>query len=374
MLLVALAGRLPAEVTARVQATGLGLMVQGDRAQGFEQAKKAALRQAVEEGLGTLITSQTRVQNFALLEDEILSRTEGFVSHFAVLEHGPLDAQTYQVKIDAVVQLADLHLELEALDLLIESAGNPYILCLGKERYISMEGGADRGLVGTALIGLLKKTSQRFNIAAALPEGELQPSPADLGQAAALGQQQGADIVVRGEAVLQPAQGIKVPFSSSSLEELGLHSVAAQLRVEALWVDTGEIFASLVQVEKAADTTPQAAADKAIRRGVERLGKELVERLAADWREKVYSGRLIRLVVEGEGPALRAFERDFPLQISGVEKLYPRGFDQGVGVYEARVKDTGFALARQLTAKGLGQMDIAILQVSLNSLRLHLSN
>jgi len=376
-LSLSLTSSLQAEATRRVQASGLGLVLEGDLSSGFEQAQKAAMRQAVEEAMGVLITSRTKVRNFAVIEDDILSQTEGYIRSFEVVEHGPVDSTTYQVTIDAVVSLGDLHRRLDALELLIEEAGNPHILCVGGERLV-VDGQTQQagwGAVATELRGALEKASARFHVVAPLDDGgELQEEAFDdLGHLADLGQQLGADIVVRGEAVVAPATGIKIPFSSGSLEEVGIKSGVADLRVEALWTDTGEIFAALTGVEKAAAATLQAAADKAIGTGIERLAGELVARLADDWREKVYSGRLLRLVVQGSREQLGVFERLFPICVGGVEKLYPRRYRSGVGVYDARSRDTGFQVARELSAKEVGDFDIEILQASLNSLQLQLS-
>ena len=57
-----------ADVTQRVRSTGIAVVQHGDLPAAFEQARRAALRQAVEEGVGVLITSMTRVQNFAIID------------------------------------------------------------------------------------------------------------------------------------------------------------------------------------------------------------------------------------------------------------------------------------------------------------------
>lgn len=363
-------------MTKTVRVQGMGLIVGEDLSGGFEQAKKAAMRQAVEEAVGTLITAQTRVQNFTVIEDDILSQTEGYIRHFEVLEHGSVDSSTYQVTIEAVVILGDLHRRLDALELLIESAGNPYILCLGRERLAG--DGESRpdgwGIVEAELTAVLQRASRRFNLAVPVDKEGL-PTGAfdDLSRLAAWGQQQGCDVIIRGDATVQPATGIKIPFSSASLDETGIKSAAAELRVEALWTDSGQIFASLSAVGRAAASTRTEAYEKAIRTGMGKLADELIKRLAEDWREKVYSGRLIRLVVEGNREQLQIFERDFPVSIGGIGKLYPRNYSGEVGVYDARSKNTGFQVARELTAKGLENFDIEIVQVSLNALKLQLN-
>lgn len=374
-LSLSLAGRAFSEMTKTVRVEGLGLIVNGDKSTGFEQAKRAALRQAVEEGVGVLISSQTRVQNFAIIQDDILSRTDGYIKEYRITEHGPSDETTYQVEIEAVVGLGDLHESLDALDLLIESVENPVIICLGRERLRGENGLIDQkwGILASELRRGLRQANKHFHLAA--PVGDFGGEAFDAGAAAGdLGQDLGASIVVRGEAEMQPASGIKVPLASSTLREIGVQSAVVQLRVEALWADSGEIFATLSTVERAAAVTIQAAYEKGIRSGAEKLTDQLVERLAEDWREKAYSGRLLRLVIEGKRERLTLFEREFPARVGGIEKLYPRSYSGGRGVYDARSQHTGFQVARSLVAREWEGMDIEVVQVTPNSLKLQLNS
>jgi len=357
-----------AEVLTRVRASGMGLISGGDRAAAFDQAKRAALREAVEIGVGTLVSAETRVENFALIEDHVLTRTDGYIRSFEVVEQGLIDDQTYQVEIDAVVELGNLQHRLDALELLIAHAGNPYILCLGRDRYEFGEGRV-RDFSATILRGQLQRASGRFNLAA-----PLQTEHGMLERAAQLGFEQGADIVIRAEALVREAADIQVPFAGSSLRSLGLSSATADLRIEALWTDTGEVFAALSHSERGADVNMSTAGEKAVRTGMEKLSAELVRQLVENWREKMYSGRLVRVVVDGDSERVGHFESAFSGQVAGIEKIYRRSFSEGTAVFDVRSKDTGFAIARALTAKGIEGVKIDIIRVSPNSLRLALIN
>jgi tetratricopeptide (TPR) repeat protein len=123
-----------------------------------------------------------------------------------------------------------------------------------------------------------------------------------------------------------------------------------------------------------ADVNLATAGEKAVRSGVEKLTGELVRHLVENWREKMYSGRLVRLVVEGDSEGLGRFETAFPMQVSGVEKLYRHSYIEGTAVFDVLCKNTGFAIARDLTAKGIEGVDIDIIRVTPNSLRIQLVN
>ena len=357
-----------AEVLTRIRASGMSLISGGDRGVALDQAKKVALREAVEIGVGTLVSAETRVENFALIEEHVLTRTDGYIKSYKVIKQGPIDDQTYQVEIDAVVELGNIHENLDALELLIAHAGNPYILCMGRDRY---EFGEERvrDFSATILRGQLQRASERFNLASPLrvEQGMLE-------RAAQLGFEQGADIAIRAEALVREATDIQVPFAGASLQSLGMRSVTADLRIEALWTDTGEIFAALSDSERGADINLSTAGEKAVRTGMKKLSAELIRHLVENWREKMYSGRMVKVVVNGDSKHIGYFESAFPGLLAGIEKIYRRSFSEGKAVFDVRSKDTGFSIARALIAKGLEGVDIEILRVSPNSLRLALVN
>ncbi|HDS02190.1 MAG TPA: hypothetical protein ENN72_00590 [Firmicutes bacterium] len=93
-------------------------------------ATYAAQRLAVEQGLGTLIDSESLTQNFMLVEDKILSKARGYVKSYTVISEKQEVDGTWTVTIEAVVAQGDLKNDLNALGILREKMGNPRILVL----------------------------------------------------------------------------------------------------------------------------------------------------------------------------------------------------------------------------------------------------
>lgn len=355
-------------VTQTLRTTGTGVIVGQDQAGAFEQAKKAALREAVEQAAGTLVTASTQVESFVAVEDDIRLETAGYVRKYTLVSQGALDSHTYQVTLDAEVDLGQLHRQLEAKNLLIEAAGDPPLLCLGKEVVVTDHAEeVEWGLVAEELEAGLKTASPHFSLVAA-QGGRWQESGA-----LQLARAQGAEVLITGKATVRPLPSIRIP-SGAELKDLGISSAAAEVEIRLIWVDTGEVVAVLTQRSRAADRSFEAAARKAVRQGVQKLAPSLVKKLLADWREKVYSGRQLQLQVQGSAAQLRHFERDFPVAVGGIDKLQPRGFAAGVARYETRAHSEGFQIARELSGKGLGELNVEILQVTGNTLQLKLSD
>ena len=183
-LQIVLAWPLCAETLKRVESTGFGAIVGGDRAAAFEEAKKNALRQAVEEAVGVLLSSHSRVENFALIEDNIYTRTEGYVRVYEVLEEYLLDESTLAVTLESTVELGVIQDRIDGLEVLIESAGNPYIVILESTRA--------KRRVGIHLREALAKISKHLNLMV-VPELSHVESSAE---AARIGKENGADIVL----------------------------------------------------------------------------------------------------------------------------------------------------------------------------------
>ena len=226
------------------------------------------------------------------------------------------------------------------------------------------------GIVAGELARILRAANPRLEIAA---PGLVSPRPGPGFDSLVAAAAEHADIAVVGDAAVQAAPGIKIPFAGTSLEDAGLTTAVAELRILMVWADTREVMAELTGVRRAADSSLEAAAHKAIREGIRDLQAQLVERLAEDWREKVYSGRLIRLVVRGDRDLLDLFERGFPEALGGIDALYPRSYEPGVAIYDAQSKSAAFQAARELSARGVEGLQTEILGISLNTLDLALS-
>lgn len=358
-----------AAVTQTLRVTGSGVIVGQDLASAFEQAKKAALREAVEQAAGTLVTASTRVESFVVASDDILLQTAGFVRKYTLISQGAADAHTYQVTLEAEVDLGYLHQQLEAKNLLIEAAGDPPLLCLGRE--VLAEGEARTpawGVVAEELEKGLKSASSRFSLL--VPRAQQWEDSSVL----QLARSQGAEVLVTGTATIRPLPSAKIPSSGAQLAELGISSAVAEIEVKLMWVDTGELVAVLTHSHRAAAGSFEAAAHKAARQGTAKLTPELVKRLLKDWQEKVYSGRQLQVQVEASTSQLRRFERDFPIHVGGIDQLHPRGYEAGVARYEVRARSEAYQVARELSAKGMGDLNVEILGVTGNTLQLKLSD
>jgi hypothetical protein len=92
-----------------------------------DQALRDALRKAVEQGVGSFINAETRVQNFQLLDDRIYSRANGYVSSYRVINESR-EGDIYRVVVRAKVKTDRIADDLTAIGILISEQGRPRLL------------------------------------------------------------------------------------------------------------------------------------------------------------------------------------------------------------------------------------------------------
>lgn len=103
----------------------------GSQTQARALAIEDGLRAAVEQGVGTLIDSKTKVANFVVLDDRIYSQAKGYVTKYDILSEGKTPDQTmYTVTIRADVQTASIKNDLRAIGILRSQVGNPRFMAL----------------------------------------------------------------------------------------------------------------------------------------------------------------------------------------------------------------------------------------------------
>ncbi len=91
-----------------------------------------ALRKAVEQGVGTWIDSETQVSNFQLIEDNIYSRSRGYVASYRIIVAG-VEGDLYRVVLRAMVKTGDVENELAAIGLLLSEQGRPRVMVLVRD-------------------------------------------------------------------------------------------------------------------------------------------------------------------------------------------------------------------------------------------------
>ncbi|HIE51427.1 MAG TPA: hypothetical protein EYP85_06675, partial [Armatimonadetes bacterium] len=122
---------------AVVEVDGVGGIKEGNVAAARDEALADARRNAVEQGIGVFVSSETLVENYQLIYDRILTKSrEGMVANVKVLQEGPdqnFPDQLYRVRIRALVSLVPIAQELLDLNELYQRRGRPRFMVVLEE-------------------------------------------------------------------------------------------------------------------------------------------------------------------------------------------------------------------------------------------------
>lgn len=223
---------------ATVTVDGAGAIIGGHIPNARDRAIDDALRKAVEQASGVVVSSESVQENFQLVEDKILSRAKGYVKRHEIVKESRQE-DTYHVSIKAQVAM-----EVLAQDLcnLLARRGMPRVAAVIAEQGIGATADqvlllTDLSVAETTIIGFLKNRcflvvdSARV-FAARDREAALAAVRGDDRAAASLAKQLGVDILITGKALATD--------SGSIVGEL--HSAQATITARAVRAANGHVM------------------------------------------------------------------------------------------------------------------------------------
>ena len=318
-----------------------------------EDATRQAQRAAVEKAVGVFIHSETEVENFVIQKDRIMSRTQGYITRFSVLEEGAKGEEFY-AKIEAVVSLDKIKDDLIAMKILLESMERPTIMVLIEEDYTDMTP-AGMSIAETEVSSLL--AAQGFDLVdkaqmeaikrrnqAALALG------GNVAAAQSLGLDLGAQYVVIGKAIVQDI-GEAYPGS-------GLKSLQASLQLKIIQTNTGIVLGSVVKNGVSAHISPVTGASTALRQSAQKAVDEyLVDTITNSFQDYLNNGAPIKLHITG----VNSF-KEYSTIAANIETLdrvvssKKEGWNKGGGllILDLRFKGTSEELAELLDGSQYG--------------------
>ena len=157
----------PAIFAIEVTAEGIAAVLNNNLAGAEKQALRNAQRNAVEQGLGVVLDSKSRTENFQLIQDRVLTASEGFVTKYSVLSKGPTpNGKNFRVKIKATVSRTLLKDRLSALRILHQATGQKRVMVIYQSENpnaLERKHGANRTALQTIRDALNREGFRVFN-------------------------------------------------------------------------------------------------------------------------------------------------------------------------------------------------------------------
>lgn len=364
-----------------IMAEGVGVVIGGDRAIARDSAINDALRKAVEQAVGTMVSSETMVQNFQTLSDRIYTQTQGYIQNYRVLSETP-GPNIHTVTIQATVAMGDLQKDLQALGILLGQVGKPRIMVLVAEQSIGRQHyaywwGYHRGeqvdltvSENTMLDRFREKGFDMVDPAAQLKDIKISPAfrVVDLNDQGAitLGKQVDAEVVIVGKALARSAGGVA---------GTQMKSAQANISLRAIQVDNARILSSGTENAAAVHIDEITAGSEALKKASAKIADKMMDDIIRNFQKRVGATTLVTLTVSGlSGPEeLRIFKNLIRHQIRGVEGVHERGYSAGTARFDIDIKGNAQSLSEELGRKTFKEFIVKVIATTWNTVEISVS-
>lgn len=322
-------------------------------------AMKDAQRMAVEQAVGTLVKSETLVENFQVVKDQIYTKSEGYAQLMQVVSEGE-SGGFYKIKAQFCVKMAELKNDLEAL---FAAKRFPRIMVVIPETHIGRkvpDPAGETEIIRKLLEKEFKVVDQKQIALIRENEQVMAAVEGDTKQAVLLGKKYGAEVIIIGEA-----------FSEYNTEMGGMKSCRARVEGRAINVDTGEIIATNGMEASGVDVSENVAGKVALRNAGGKLADYLIDQILSRWTKDVTKGQAVTIVGTvasfGQWKALK----DLLGTVSGVQGIDQRDFTNNQGELELRLQGMDAQdLADHLEGKQIKGGTIYVKKVTANRIDL----
>lgn len=320
--------------------------VQGGADIARDRALHDALRRAVEQGVGTYVNSETRVENFQLLSDRIYSQARGYVSSYRVVTEGQ-EAGLYRVVVRAKVKLDDIENDLAAIGILVLEQGRPRTMVVIKEltgaaEAVDVEGLLEPMMLETMILDRFRAKGFPVVDAATvqrnLEKEQLRKIVAGDAEAAVLlGLKAGAEVIVAG-AVRSSAE--RRPIAGQERDVY-----AYQASVRAIGIQDAEILgasAAAVVVPFSRDAAREQAADT--------IATELVGEILGRWRKR--ENVTVLAIANASHDRVLKLKAELAARLRGVTRVISRDLTGADATLEVVSEMSSQEILEQLGTRG----------------------
>ncbi|MCK4893810.1 MAG: hypothetical protein KAT07_07570 [Calditrichia bacterium] len=356
-----------------VIANGRGAIINNDLAKAEDDAVASALRNAVEQVIGTMIQSDVLVQNYQTIEDRIYSQSQGYVERYEIMGKTREGEYIMVVTIKALVRKGNLKDNLAALGLLITRKGKPRVMVIVDEKnmdshYYSWT--IDMNTTENEIMNdLLEKGFPFVDRDAAMRKIEKDAIMATLegdeAAAVSIATQSGAEVLIVGKAVSKVATG-----GPSALAQAGMLSCQATVNLRVLRADDATIIATTSQQSAAAHIDQLSGGTQALKKAAQLAAEDLSGKIIDRWQKDVYSGTTInlRLMNVESYSDLVKIKNMLPYYVRGVQNVYQRDYSQHTALFDLDVRGTANQVAEELVMKDFSPYTIEVINVTQNTI------
>mgnify|MGYP005620073655 CR=1 FL=1 len=357
-----------------IETDGAGVVINNDTALARDNAIKDSLRKAVEQAVGTVISSETVVQNFEVINDNIYARSQGYIQNYMILKENISDG-LYRVTIRATVSMGSIKDDLRALGFLMAQKGMPRLMVVIAEQNVGQPrptfywDSVDLSVAENVFQSNFLQDGFTFVDRAAV-QGELKSVTtrgADLNNnvAARLGKKVDAELVIVGKAFAKAA---------GNVAGTSMRSLQANVTARAVRTDNGMVIASGAEHGAAVHIDDITGGSEAIKKATEKLAENIKTQIITKWQSEISSAGLVSLTVR----QIKSYADFMKLKDSlkeemrGVKNVYIRKMEAGVAQMDVEYEGSALSLADNLAVKKFAGFSLDVTAVGQNALEVNM--
>jgi hypothetical protein len=345
-----------------------------------DAAIQDAQTRAVEQAIGTLIDSQTQVENYQVISDKILQQTKGYIRRYDIVKEARED-NLLRVTISAEVALSRLSDDLSAVGILMGQVHKPRTMILVAEQNIGQEWYAwwwwtpgtvhsrqtEMGIIDDTLSDIFAQkgfemidhqvASKEIKVTQAYNVQDL-----SVQQAKTLGSQADAEVVIIGKGLAKLYGNVGG----------GLKSVQADLSLRAVRTDTGQVLATATTHAAAVHLSEITAGNDALKKAATDAADQLMGKILAQYSRETGGTRTVNITITGLTSKAQfvKFKDVLRSQMRGIKDLHERSFANGVAKISVDSKTSAQSLSDELSLKDFGTFTVDVTGSTANSLEL----
>jgi len=316
-----------------------------------QEATKDALRKALEKGGKLEIFSDSKVENYQLMHDTIISRAEGIVTDYKLIgKPRKIMGGTVKVKIKALVSKSVLKEGWGAIQNVLNQIGRPKIMVWIVERIDGKT--EEQSILETEIEQKLLKSG--FDLVAraaveATKKKEMDDAAANnnIAKMQAIAKDNDAHIFISGtananQAGLENLHGTPFAAYNCDVQLKGYYTDSAKLLASAGIANSRGLARSRKEF------SPQAG-KQALSFAGKNVVKELYTQVMTQWATQISAGG--ELILEVQGMKLKGSKqlKDAIAKIKGVNSVHRTSFSKGIATYRINAKLSAEELADRLT-------------------------
>ena len=316
----------------------------GKSSRARDEAINDALRKAVEQGVGTFVTTELSVEQQKLVDERIYTESRGYIQSYKVIREGTED-DLYEVEISALVRMEKLAGDLQSIGLLIRKKQNPRVMVVIYSREVnssfvgvSIEG--NRHVENQVESGLLEKGFQLVDAGQVKRKKELEAFllKGDPSRAGKMARDFGAEVLIEGD-VRRTFVDERQVFGRS------MRFFSNEVRFKALETDTGKILYSGYR------TRPPSGAGALLplEESTSELIDEMITGILEQWRKDVFQAGSFQLSLSKISFRDLSRFKEGLQKIRGIGGLQVRSFQSGHALLEVKFQGSVEALAEKIS-------------------------